>query len=380
MNQPPQINPNAIQLAFCVDDNFCQHLSALIVSIQRHTKHSINAHIISSGLSEMNKKKLLVMQNASFVIHFHLIDNHGFTALPISLRYSERLSCATYYRMALPQLLPETVEKVLYLDADMLVIDDIAALWEIDVKNVAAGVVEDASLSQQRRWEELNTPLPYYFNAGMMLMNLAIWRNEKLAEKTFSYLETGKKWDYNDQDLLNLALNGNVEFVSGHWNVQTYSFANQKVIKPKIVHFTGVEKPWHLSSSHPYKSEYESCRKNSSYADYKPEMYLDLHDKKIVSQIKSCIKKPTKIVIYGAGQRGRRLFHALASDNNLAINCFVDQRITESYEGIPVKNKIGPQDMDYVILSSMAFAQQIMRQLSLWGISEDKVIRGEINV
>ncbi len=352
-----------MHLAFCVDDNFCCHLAALLVSIQLHHSDSIVAHIVSDGLSDESQSLLLKLQKEHFQLQFHKVDVTEFEALPISLRYGERISCATYFRMALPQILADDLDRVLYLDADMLVLGDLTPLYFSELEQHCALVVADGALTAQARWQVLGTELPHYFNAGMMLLNLETWRTEQLAKRTFSFLNDRVKWDYNDQDLLNLALNQCVGFVDEKWNMQSYHFQTQQRIEPKIVHFTGVEKPWHLSSGHPFTEYYQQCRLTSPYSSYQPELYLDSHDKRLLQKVESRITQPSKIAIYGAGQKGRRLYHALNQYKFAQIQYFIDRDVKVDYQGIPVLELAQLTEVDMIVIASAVHQHEIYRQL-----------------
>ena len=85
------------------------------------------------------------------------------------------LSVAAYARVLIPELFLDSVERVLYLDADCIVVGDLTALWQFDMGNAAIAAVPD----QMERGFALDKESD--INAGVMLMNLAIWRRERLA-------------------------------------------------------------------------------------------------------------------------------------------------------------------------------------------------------
>ena len=360
-----------IHLAFCVDDNFCQHLAALIQSIISHNSAGIVGHVVSNGLNESNSTALMSMQTETFKLRFYEVQESNFPAASISTRYEQRLNKTTYYRILLPDLLD--VDKVLYLDADMLVLGDIQPLWETSLSGMPLAAVIDSSLTQQKRWKVLNTTKAHYFNAGLLLMDLTCWREKKLKERVFSFSSSSVDLEYNDQDLLNLALNEQVMLLDENWNLQSYHYYQGGKGVPHIVHFTGVEKPWHISSIHPLTQQYHDFRSLSAFSEFEPEVYLDAFDRKLIELIEGTVTTASNIAIYGAGQRGRRAFHTLKNVELITITQFVDKQLEGEYEGVDIKKSVDAQ-VDYILLSSVAFKEQILKQLGDWGIPASKII------
>ena len=174
----------------------------------------------------------------------------------IDPRYTEAASM----RLLLPELLPE-LDRVLYLDCDIIVRQDLARLWEeIDLDdNYLAAVYEAAIEGQAERFRALGCDPAKYFNSGFLLMNLAQMRSEKVSEKLLEacrvpYLE------FPDQDALNQVCQGRVLPLSPLYNsIRTFfipkyepDFVRQygeelwdKVQREATIHYTG-GKPWNL--------------------------------------------------------------------------------------------------------------------------------------
>lgn len=365
-----------MHVAFCVDDNFCQHLAALVVTLQQHCHRPIQAHLLSSGLNEDNLAALRSMTTASFSWSFYTIGPQQCADLPISLQFGNRINQTTYYRILLADLLPKEITKVLYLDADIITLADIAPLFDTEIEGVAIAAVADGILSQQQRWLALSVEQPHYFNAGVLLMNLARWRENNLTEQVFSILNEGLDWKYNDQDVLNLALNNSVKLVDTKWNTQSFHFRQNPSAQPHIVHFTESEKPWHISSSHPFQTRYLEARELSPYSNFSLQYYLDNFDQQLMSLVKETVVGNAKVVIYGAGVKGRRIFHALKRDMpNVLVVAFIDKHERNAYQNVQVNFAVPEQAFDYIVLCSNAFQQEIVEQLRDWQIPQSKIIR-----
>ena len=177
---------------------------------------------------------------------------------------------ATYYRCMFSAILPEEVDKVLYLDCDIVILGDISEYWNTDMSNYSVACVEDIGSNEDERYDILKYDKSFsYFNAGVLLINLRYWREHKIDEQCEQYfLRYPERIRFNDQDLLNAVLHESKLFVPLKWNMQDgfYRYGADKGVKDKkqlhqqllhsvILHYTN-KKPWNYDSMHPLKGEY----------------------------------------------------------------------------------------------------------------------------
>ena len=208
--------------------------------------------------------------------------------LPLNREY---ISIATYYRLFLLDVLPQNIDKCIYLDCDMIVEDDIEKLWKYDITNYYAGVVEDESSIPNN--SRLNLPLNNtYFNAGLLLLNLKKLRSINFKEKAFEYFYKNKDIiEFQDQDILNGLFANHCLLLPLRWNVNSSVYVKFKTHhkytkkeeleaaqEPAILHFTGLYKPWLTSSMHPLNSEYKKyltyTKFNEDIKQYKIKDFL----------------------------------------------------------------------------------------------------------
>lgn len=162
-------------------------------------------------------------------------------------------SSITKARIELPNILPKSVKKVLYLDADVLVVEDLKKLYDIDLANEHAGMVYDAYIYKKGSYTD-GCGFKYnknYFNSGVILMNIEKWREDKITEKMLSFVAEHKDrfvyktgvssciYEFPDQDLINKILYGKIKPIDRRWN---HFFGHHK--NPAIYHYAGVIKPW----------------------------------------------------------------------------------------------------------------------------------------
>ena len=238
---------NKITVFFAVDDNYIDFLSITLSSIIDNAKdenYSYNFYIMHNGLSKESKKKLKHLSNHRFKISYFNVLGH-ISSLENRFKVRDYYTMTTYYRL----LIPDTfffIDKALYLDCDIIVLDDLSKLYNYDIGDNLVGAVPDASVQIVPEFIEyvnksLNIETNKYFNAGVLIMNLKKMRQTHMLRKIF---EISKKVVFNiaqDQDLLNVICKNSVYYVPNEWNVMPIG---GKISNPSLIHFNLIYKPW----------------------------------------------------------------------------------------------------------------------------------------
>lgn len=230
-----------------------------------------------------NNHTIIVKDVSSYVYEIRDIETMGWSYM-------------TYVRLLLEKILPNEVERILYIDSDTIVIGNLNCIFETDLDNVLGAAVLDKFISQKiKKTINLNEKSPY-FNAGVLYINLKQWRNELIGQRCIDYLRAHK--DANtmpDQNALNVLLKGRYKLlplscnVDGYTLLLSYELAKGMIIQdilpyysvedyekarknPVIVHFIGwyLDKPWIEDNLQPMAKEYE---KYAKLAGVKPEKY-----------------------------------------------------------------------------------------------------------
>lgn len=252
-----------INIVLATDKNYAQHAAVTITSILCNTtqQSNIQFYIIDDNIDDDNKTKLqdTVKQFNSNIIFVKIPEN--------SLNQvfvSGGITRAAYFRLAIPNILPKTVNKVIYLDCDLIVLDDIVNLWNLDMYQKPVAATEDfgilSSTSKCREKEiNLNWKKEYsYFNSGVLLIDVMLWRKNNYASQLIELVQT-HKFRHHDQDALNYLFMNNWTSLPLCWNVIPPVFnMNLSIIKNKImrqnalkalnnisiIHYAGGYKPW----------------------------------------------------------------------------------------------------------------------------------------
>jgi lipopolysaccharide biosynthesis glycosyltransferase len=267
-----------IHVGLGLDEAYAPHGAVAIASVLRcHPTHSVDIHVLHSGLSSGTERGLQALASVSPNHRIHLT---GFTEEQIGLPGFARFSSAVHLRFLLPGALPATCSRVLYLDADTVVADRLDPLWRLDLGDATlAAAVDDSQRFQLERLQ--GHGLSTYVNSGVLLIDVARWRERDTTTRLYERLtDHGTSLAMPDQDGLNLELADEILRLDRRWNVQRPVFFESRetlgvtasqhralVRAPGIVHFTDYSKPWHPTDQHPLGHLYRRLRNSTPFAD-----------------------------------------------------------------------------------------------------------------
>lgn len=271
-----------IHVAFGIDDRYAPYAGAVIASVMANADPGdhIIFHILTFGLSDDNLAKFKTLcANSSHEIYFEFASIKEFTDFPETVH-----TLNAFLRLVAPKLLAG-MEKVIYLDADLIVLSSLRALWENDVAGVALAAAPDAQHffrgSAENHWRNIGLlPGAVYFNSGVLVMNLDYWREHNLTDRLAVWLRSnGTKALYSDQDALNALLATEVRSLPLRWNFQTplvctvlYGWGTNAQLEdaarmPAIIHFTTSRKPWRREYKIPYAAAYRRHLASTPWGD-----------------------------------------------------------------------------------------------------------------
>lgn len=255
------------EIAVCPDDNFVLPCCVLIGSILKNND-DVHINIVYSNLSEKSKDKIKEtvcrFEKSKPIQEILAFYDIGDACSNFSI-YDNRFSLTTYNRILLPSVMDENVEKVLYLDCDMIVTRSLDDLFKTDIENYAVGAVYDVNGDLIHFYNRLHYSYDEgYFNAGMLLVNLSYWRKNEISKAIISFVANNKGTLLNnDQDALNGVLHGKWKKLSATYNAMfpltfqlplgqvafcEINLLNEMIKQsenPVIVHYIGIKKPWH---------------------------------------------------------------------------------------------------------------------------------------
>lgn len=244
-----------INVCISCDDNYAKYAGVVMASILLNaTKNdNLSFYILDGGISDNTKSKineLKSIKNCS--INFVEINQSEFD-LYRKIPTHKYISMAAYYRLKLTELLPE-VDRVIYLDCDVIVCKSLSDLFNIELKDEYIAGVLDARVKYKPRWK--NT---IYVNSGVLLMDLKKFRADNIGDIFLSYTQNHfDEIKTGDQDIINFALKDKIRIADDRWNVQVSSFLSRSSFTkdPYIIHYIARQKPWIFGSYNHFKNEY----------------------------------------------------------------------------------------------------------------------------
>ncbi len=249
----------------------------LLQSLFDVAEEQMDVYLMYSKLEDSNLSKLEnFITNRGGNFHPILVNAQAFDAANVS----GHITLETYYRLLAQDLLPAELDRVLYLDADIIVMCSLQKYYYMPFKNTDDSpcyyvVCEGPGISKRARdvYDNLEIPYEYpYFNAGVLLINLSLLRKTYDTKTSLEYIRRkGENLSNHDQDTLNALFYDKVKYVDWHIYNQTILHiadkheAKLRLDHAKIIHFAGPDKPWNYNYSSWYFNEFWKCALRAGY-------------------------------------------------------------------------------------------------------------------
>lgn len=255
------------------DGRYAMPLATALASLVAANSNAwpLEVHVLTDGFSKGKRQRVVEsLPKGSASIRWIAMDLKRFKAFSTL----HHISAMTFARLVIPDLFPETVSTVLYLDADILVLGNLAPLWKIELAEAVVGAVADAGLDGAHLPSDAGSSRPLrvrrYFNAGVLLINLSRWRRERITERALSYLVQHSNTPFADQDALNVACDKLWKDLGQDWNFQGHLTTDlakiDPVRTPRIVHFVTAAKPWNVCAKSRNAAFYDGFRSRTLFA------------------------------------------------------------------------------------------------------------------
>ena len=352
-----------IPIFFAVDDGYVPFLAVALQSIIENSskEYFYSIKILYTNIEEENKKKILKYERENIKIEF--VDlNYYIEDVKDKLYTRDYYTKTTYFRLFIPNLYPQ-YDKVIYLDSDIVVLGDIAKLYNEDIgDNLVAAVPDDVIQTNkvfQDYVERVVGIATYknYFNAGMLLMNLDEMRKFDFQNKFLYLLGTVKFAVVQDQDYLNRLCKGRTKLLDKSWDrmpIPTYEIEEKDI---NLIHYNLTYKPWHFDNVL-YENFFWNYAKKTEYYDEIQELkdkYTDeerFRDLEQYENLKKLAKKETECVgddrIYFQRQIDHEKYEqrlkVLRKIEELEKQGIFDKDVEDDPETIPLL----PDDVDYL--------------------------------
>jgi lipopolysaccharide biosynthesis glycosyltransferase len=294
-------------VVLAADENFAMPLSVTVRSALEHlsTDRILRVYLLDAGLSDATKQRLeRSWLKGRYRVSWTRVDASALGVVPVS----GHVNLVSYYRILMPRLLPAEVTRAIYLDSDLVVCADLGKLWDCELGENLCLAAQDCAapyldnslalanfehcqkhLGSARPIANYRTlgldPMASYFNAGVLLVDVAAWRSNDLATKMIDCLAQHNQFvRWWDQYALNVVLAGRWGRLDGRWNqganIYVYPSAEDSPFdsetfarlrdNPYIIHFTTRYKPWLMSCLHPRRKQFFNVLDRTDWAGWRP--------------------------------------------------------------------------------------------------------------
>ena len=295
-----------IVVATAADENYVIPLAVTVRSLIDSLGPTTRVRLVTldGGITPASRERLVASWNDPRIeLEWLTPDTDALAAAPVS----GHVTAAAYLRLLLPTLLDG--ERVIYLDSDMLVRRDLTLLWEEPQGDALIQAVQDiaapwmdaeiaadcyserlpllAAARPIANYRELGIrPEAPYFNSGLMVVNLALWREERIAQRVLTCLQENAEhvlwWD---QYALNVVLADRWRQLDHRWNQGAHIYAyptwrlspvSKEAIGPLrrdpwIVHYCSPIKPWQDGCRHPFTAAFFETLDRTAWSSWRPE-------------------------------------------------------------------------------------------------------------
>ena len=294
-------------VALAADENFAMPLAVTVRSaLERLSpERMLRIYVMDAGLTDATKERLeRSWADGRYEVTWVSVDSSALGEAPIS----GHVNLVSYYRILMPRVLPADVDRVIYLDADLVICADLAQLWDCELAGQLCLAAQDCAapyldaavalenyavcgrhLGSPRpiaNYRELGlSPGAAYFNAGVLLVDLAGWRAGDLSGQMIACLEANKRYvRWWDQYAMNVVLAGRWvrlmrDGIKGPTFFRIRRGLRVRSIKP---HTRGCEtiltsstsrlryKPWLMSCLHPSRKQFFEVVDRTAWAGWRP--------------------------------------------------------------------------------------------------------------
>lgn len=270
------------------DDNYSPYLATCIASICHNTKEYVDCYVLDGGITESNLSKInnLTKKFKNLAINFIKIDlQKEFDSIDCKIG-AEYITMSAYNRFLIPKLKPD-LKKAIYIDADTILLNDIASLYNEDISPYTIGAIWNPG----REYYNNDTKVPMemsnnfkYFNSGVLLIDIEKWNQENTL---FELFEIEKKYKnvilHGDETILNKHFDEKYKILSLKYNYTEWDNTfNEKIQDVCIWHFITKLKPWMVPENYnsPYYHKIKEFWYYAKMTDFYAEMITKTKDTK----------------------------------------------------------------------------------------------------
>lgn len=239
-----------IPVFYAADRNYLPYLAVSVSSLKANANknYRYEIYVLTSDQELLKTEKLKKYEDEDFSIEF--VDVTAYLEdVKNSLQLRDYYTGATYYRIFIASMFPD-LDKALYIDSDTVLLGDVSELYNVELSDTLIGAIPDGAVAAVEEFKiytkyTLGIDAENYFNAGVVLMNLAAFRKENFYARFCNLLKAYKFCVAQDQDYLNVLCKDRVTYIGEEWNRMPIGGDEET---PKLIHYNLTLKPWHYEN------------------------------------------------------------------------------------------------------------------------------------
>ena len=313
-----------MNVAYSASDLYSELAATSIASLLQNTRDAdeINIYVIDIGISDKHKQDMMDLAAAYGRSLFFLEDLNVEDIAHTTINVG-RWHISTFSRLFLLHVLPENMDKVIYIDCDMIIRHSLKPLWDMDMEDTWCMSADDCRGKMYRK--DIGIPTEsIYTNNGLMVIDLDAWRKNNVEELFVKFInEYHGDITYMDQGVLNGVFQplNKVKLLPISYNAQTACYDlgydglqacrkpvwaytreefNAGIADPTVVHFTTCfmsgTRPWFKEDHHPYREEFLKYRSLTAWKDEPLWQDKTPGKKKLMTKISQVLPRP---ITYG---------------------------------------------------------------------------------
>ncbi len=401
-----------IPIVFATNNAYAPYLGVTLQSLIVHSspENHYQIYVFHTNLTDTHQERLLDMAQEHISIEMVQLDQE----MSRKDQYVTKLhlSVETIFRLMIPDLLPQ-FDKVLYLDCDIVILNDVAKLYETLLEDCVLGVAETGNWKTSEDWltrysKQLCVERKDMFNAGILLINCKQFAQQNIGGQCLALLEEDWKaveqrlWNQ-DQDALTITCQGEVTRFPETWNFEwqwqpaldsgslqtSWTEAEKNHFrefkkKINIIHYSSGFKPWNFPELPLAEYFWKYARQTVFYEEilFEPIRVVKTYKAHgIKTELFPWRKVPLgcNLVLYGGGERGQDYAPQLLRTPLCRLVAICDQNPENVPElGVPVitKEKLPTTSFDYIFITiaNERIAQAVKEDLLALGVAEEKII------
>lgn len=278
-----------LHVAMAADSNYLEFVAICMASLitNNRTFEKVKLHLLINNVKddELDKFKKTTDKWKNLEIKYIDISNLSFK---LGIKVPDTIALTAYARLFLASLIDQEVEKILYIDCDTIIVDDLEEINSLIITESIGGILDVLPDLKAKENIGIFVSSPYV-NSGVLLINLKKWRKLSIQNKFLEYLLIHEgKVHHHDQGIINAICNGDKRILHPRYNLHSSYFSHpfkliaktnfphytekeikEALTKPAIIHFTTgyYNRPWMKNCKHPLKSEFLKYKNMTEWAD-----------------------------------------------------------------------------------------------------------------